>query len=139
MPDVAVAAVLINAVNDGLDRVDLVRAHHQEFLLAGDQDHIPADHVTECTLGKELVSKVVEVSDLCVIPCRKPVDGKKLLFRIKGKVLSVVVSEVQRVSAVADDEELDEAEQRPGVTVAGVILVLYNLLHCPPGADPECL
>ena len=31
VPDVAVAAVLFDAVDDGLDGVDLVRTHHQEL------------------------------------------------------------------------------------------------------------
>ena len=39
--------------------------------------------------------------------------------------------------AVADDEELKEAEQRPGVTVAGVVLVVDDLLHGPARADAE--
>ena len=35
VPDVAVAAVLVDALDDGLDGIDLIRAHHQQFLLAG--------------------------------------------------------------------------------------------------------
>ena len=53
VPDVAVAAVLIDAVDDGLDGVDLVRPHHQELLLAGDEDHVAADHLAERALGEE--------------------------------------------------------------------------------------
>ena len=41
--------------------------------------------------------------------------------------------------AVADDEELDEAEQRAGVAVAGVVLVFDDLLHRPAGVDAERL
>ena len=41
--------------------------------------------------------------------------------------------------AVADDEELDEAEQRVGVAVAGVVLVVDDLLHGPARADAEGL
>ena len=41
--------------------------------------------------------------------------------------------------AVADDEELDEAEQRARVAVAGVVLVLDDLLHRPAGVDAERL
>ena len=41
--------------------------------------------------------------------------------------------------AVADDEELDEAEQRPRVAVAGVVLVIDDLLHGPARADAERL
>ena len=38
---------------------------------------------------------------------------------------------------VDDDEELDEAEERAGVTVAGVILVLNDLLDRPARVDAE--
>ena len=41
--------------------------------------------------------------------------------------------------AVADDEELHEAEQRLGVAVAGVVLVVDDLLHGPARADAEGL
>ena len=41
--------------------------------------------------------------------------------------------------AVADDEELDEAEKRLGVSVTGIVLVVDDLLHRPPGADPKRL
>ena len=41
--------------------------------------------------------------------------------------------------AVADDEELEEAEERLGVAVAGVVLVIDDLLHGPARADAERL
>ncbi len=41
--------------------------------------------------------------------------------------------------AVADDEELEEAEQRLGVAVAGIVLVVDDLLHRPARADAEGL
>ncbi len=53
VPDVAVAAVLVDAVDDGLDRIDLVRAHHQQLLLAGDEHHVAADHLAERAFGQE--------------------------------------------------------------------------------------
>ena len=139
VPDIAVAAVLIDAVDDGLDRVDLVRAHHQEPLLARDEDHVPADHVSKRALGEEPVGEVVEVGDLAVVLGRETVDRKEPLVRIEGEVPIVVVGEVLRIRAVADDEELDEAEKRPGVSVTGVVLVVDDLLHRPPRADPERL
>lgn len=43
MPDVAIAAVLRDGFDNGLHRVDLIRLHHQELLLACDQNHIAAD------------------------------------------------------------------------------------------------
>ena len=51
----------------------------------------------------------------------------------------VVVGEIPGVGAVADDEELHEAEQRLGVAVAGVVLVIDDLLHGPARADAERL
>ena len=139
MPDIAVAAVLIDAVDDGLDGVDLVRAHHQELLFAGDEDHVFADHLAERALGEEPIGEVVEVGDLRVVLGRELVDRKEPLARVEGEVPRVVVGEVPRVRAVADDEELDEAEKRLGVSVTGVVLVVDDLLHRPPGADPKRL
>ena len=52
VPDVAVAAVLMDAVHDGLDGVDLVRAHHHQLLLAGDQHHVAADHLAQGAFGE---------------------------------------------------------------------------------------
>jgi hypothetical protein len=54
-------------------------------------------------------------------------------------VAGVVVGEVVGLGAVADDEELEEAEQRLGVAVAGVVLVIDDLLHGPARADAEGL
>src|SRR5687768_5556473 len=53
VPDVAVAEVFFDAVDDVLDGVNLVRPHHQELLLAGDEDHVLADHVAERALWQE--------------------------------------------------------------------------------------
>ena len=139
VPDIAVAAVLIDAIDDGLDGVDLVRAHHQELPLARDEDHVLADHVSKRTLGEEPVGEIVEMGDLAVVLGREPVDRKESLVRVEGEVPIVVVGEVLRIRAVADDEELDEAEKRPGVSVTGVVLVVDDLLHRPPRADPERL
>ena len=98
MPDVAVAAVLVDAVDDGLDGVDLVRAHHQELLLAGDEDHVPADHLAKRALGEEPFGEVVEVGDLGVVLGRELVDRQEPLFGVEGEVPGVVVGEVPCVS-----------------------------------------
>ncbi len=137
VPYIAVAAVLVDAVDDGLYRVDLVRAHHQEFLLACDEYHVLADHVRECAFGEKLVGEIVQMGDFGVVPARKLVDRQKLLVGVKREVFCVVVGEIQRVGLIADDEELDEAQQRFGVAVAGIVLVFDDLLHRPPGADAE--
>ena len=102
VPDISVTAVLIDAVDDGLDGIDLVRAHHQELLLAGDDDHVLADHLTERALGKEPIGEVVEVGDLRVVLGSELVDRKEPLISVEGEVPRVVVGEVPRVRAVAD-------------------------------------
>ena len=122
-----------------LDGVDLVRPHHQQLLLAGDEDHVAADHLAERALGEELVGEVVEVRDLGVVLGGVLVDGQEALVGVEGEVAGVVVGEVVGAVAVADDEELDEAQQRAGVAVAGVVLVLDDLLHRPAGVDAERL
>ena len=139
VPDIAVTAVLVDAIDDRLDGVDLIRAHHQELLLACDKDHVFTDHLAERTLGEEPIGKVVEVGDPGVVLGRKSVDRKEPLVGVEGEMPRVVVGEIQRVHAVADDEELDEAEQRLGVSVTGVVLVLDDLLHRLSRADRKRL
>ena len=51
----------------------------------------------------------------------------------------VVVGKVHRLSAIADDEELDEAQQRACIAVAGIVLVLDDLLHRPARIDAQGL
>ena len=104
VPDVAVAAVLIDAVDDGLDGIDLVRAHHQELLLACDEYHVFTDHLAKRALGEKLIGEVVEVGYLRVVLGRELVDRKEPLVRVEGEVPRVVVGEVPRVRAVTDDE-----------------------------------
>ena len=139
VPDVAVATVLVDAVDDRLDGVDLIRAHHQELLLARDKDHVIADHLAKRALDEEPIGEVVEVGDLGVVLGRELVDRKEPLVSVEGEMPRVVVCEVPSVRAIADDEELDEAEQRLGVSVTGVVLVVDDLLHRPPRADPKRL
>ncbi len=67
------------------------------------------------------------------------IDGQAALVGVEGEVAGVVVGEVVGAVAVADDEELHEAEQRPGVAIAGIVLVLDDLLHRPARADAEGL
>ena len=90
-------------------------------------------------MARKTVGEVVEVGDLRVVLVREPVDRQEPLVRVEGEVPRVVVGEVDRVRLVADDEKLDEAEKRSGVSVAGIVLVVDDLLHRPPGADAERL
>ena len=77
--------------------------------------------------------------DFAVFLVSELVNRKEPLVRIEGEVPRIVVGKVPRFRSVANDEELDEAQQRLGVSVSGVVLVINNLLHCPPRADPKRL
>ncbi len=67
------------------------------------------------------------------------VDGQETLVGVEGEVAGVVVGEVVGAVAVADDEELHEAEERARVAVAGVVLVFDDLLDGAAGVDAEGL
>ena len=134
---VAVAGVLVNAFHDGLDGMDLVGAHHHQLLLAGYQHHVAADHFAEGAFGEELFGKAVEMGDFFVVFCGELVERKKTLVGVEAEVAAVVVDEVPGIGAVADDEELQEAEQCFNVAVAVVVFVLDNLLHGAARADGE--
>ena len=139
VPDVAVAAVLVDAVHDGLDRIDLIRAHHHEVLLAGDEHHVAANHLGKRAFHQEGLGEALEVGDLLVVLCGELINGQEALVGIEGEVAGVVVGEIPGVAAVANDEQLEEAEEGFGVAVAGVVLVIDDLLHRPAWADAEGL
>ena len=122
VPDVTVAAVLVNALHDGLDSIDLVRPHHHQLLLAGHKHHVAADHFAQRAFGKELLGEAVEMGDLLVVFTGKLVERQITFVGIEGEVAVIVIGEVPGIGAVADDEELQEAEQCSGVTVAGSFL-----------------
>jgi hypothetical protein len=135
VPDVAVAAVLVDTLHDGLDSINLVRAHHHQLLLAGHQHHVAAYHFPQRAFGQKLLGKTVEMGDLLVVFSGKLVERQKTLSSIKTEVVAVVVGEVPGITPIADDEELQEAEQGFAVAIAGVVFVLDNLLHGTARAD----
>ena len=139
VPDVAVPRVVLDALHDLLHGVDLVGPHDHELLLALDKHHVAADGLAEGALHEEAGREVVEMRDLLVRLVGELIDGQEPFISIEGKVAGVVVGEVVGAVAVADDEELEEAEQRPGVAVAGVVLVVDDLLHGPAWADAKRL
>ena len=139
VPDEAVAAVVINALHNLLNGIDLIRPHDHQLLLADHEDHVAADGSAEVAFLEETLREGVEVCDLLVGLVRELVDGQKSFVSIEREMASVVVGEVVGVIAVADDEELHKTKQRPGVTVAGVVLVFDDLLHCSTRADAERL
>ena len=67
MPDVPVAAVAMNTVHDGPDRVNLVGAHHQQPLLALHQHHIPADSFGQGAFRQKLCREFFQMRDLFVV------------------------------------------------------------------------
>jgi len=77
--------------------------------------------------------------DLGVVLCGVLVDGEEAFFGVEGEVAGAVIGEVVSAVAITDDEKLNEAQKRAGVAVTGVVLVLYDLLHCPAGIDAEGL
>ncbi len=129
----------MDAVHDSLDLIDLIRAHHEELLLAGDEHHVAAEGLAEGAFDEEGRGEVVGVDDLFVVHPGELIDGEEPLILIEGEVAGVVVGEVEGLGAVADDEELEEAEEGLGVAVAGVVLVFDDLLHGPARADAEGL
>ena len=139
VPDEAVAVVVFDALHQVLDGIDLVGPHDHQLLLTGEQHHVAADGAAEVALLQENLGEMIEVGDLAIGLVGKLIDGQETLVGIEGKVAGVVVREVVRTVAIAHDEELHEAEQRLGVAVAGVVLVLDDLLHRPAGVYAQGL
>ncbi len=139
VPDVAVAEIFVDALDDVLDRVDLVRPHHEQLLLALHQHHVAADHVAQRALGQERIGEGIQAGDLAVVRRGVLVHRQELLLRVEGEVAGVVVGEVVGVVAVADHEQLEEAQQGARVAAAGVGLVLDDLLHRPAWIDAQRL
>ena len=98
---------------------------------------VKPSRMAERAFEEKGLGEAVEVGDLLVLLVGELVDGEEALVGIEGEVAGVVVGEIPGIGAVADDEELHETEERPGVAVAGVVLVVNDLLHGPAGADAE--
>src|SRR5271165_3458586 len=79
------------------------------------------------------------MSDLFVILAGELIDRQESLVSVEVEMAVVVVGEIPSFTAVADDEELEEAQQGLAVAVAGVVLVIDDLLHGPARADAEGL
>ena len=88
-------------------------------------------------LAKEGFRKAVEMGDLLVVLGGELVNGEKALVGVEAEMAGVVVGEIPGIASIADDEKLHEAQQRLGVAIAGVVLVVNDLLHGPARADAE--
>ena len=139
VPDEAVAIIIINALHHVLHGIDLIRPHDHELLLGGDEHHVAADGPAEVALFQEALGELTEMANLPVGLVRELIDGQEALVGIEGEMAGVVVGEVEGLVAIADDEELEEAEERLGVAVAGIVLVFDDLLHGPAGIHAEGL
>lgn len=137
MPDIVIATILLNALHNRFNGVNLIWPHHQKLFLAGDDDHVTADHLPQGAFRQEILSKTVKVDDLFVVLCRKLINRQKLLVGIEAEMACVIVCEVPRINAIADNEKLDEAKQRFAISAALIVLVLDNLLHRPARADGQ--
>ena len=139
MPDIAVTAVLLNAIDNGLHSIDLIGTHHHQLALTLDQHRVATDHLRQGTLGQKGLGEVVQVGDLFVVGRGPLVEGQEVLVGIEAEVLTGVVGKIPGITAIADDEELHEAQQTVGVTVAGIVFVIDNLLHGFARTHLQCL
>jgi len=108
-------------------------------LLAGDEHHVAAEGLAEGAFDEESSGEAIELGDLLVVLGGELIDGQETLVSVEREMAGVVVGEVVGLVAVADDEELEEAEQGLGVAVAGVVLVFDDLFHGPARADAKGL
>ncbi|SMG62811.1 hypothetical protein BMETH_1311_2 [methanotrophic bacterial endosymbiont of Bathymodiolus sp.] len=91
MPNIAIATILMYTIDNRLNCIDLVGAHNHKFLLAGHQDHIAADHLTQGAFGKKVIGKVVQLCNFCIVFAGELINRQKAFVSIKAKVLAVVV------------------------------------------------
>lgn len=137
MPDVTIAAVLRNGVDNRLDGVDLIGPHHQELLLTCDQNHIAAYRLAERAFSEEGLGEAVEVDNLLVVYIGELVDRQEALFGIEGEMTRIVVCKIKCLIAIADYEELKETQDRLCIPISGIVLVFDDLLHSPARAYAE--
>jgi hypothetical protein len=78
------------------------------------------------------------MGDLFVIFAGELINRQETLIGVEAELASVVVGEIPCVGAVAYDENLDEAKQRLAISIAGIDLVIHDLLHGAAGTDGHC-
>ena len=129
MPNIAVTTIFVDTVYDGLYSINLIRTHHQYLLFTGNKYHIAANHLTQLTFCQKDIREVIKVSYLLVLLVCPLIDRQIVLGSIEIEVSSIVVSKIIGVCSVADNKHLHEAEQRIGISITYIILIVNYLLH----------
>ena len=129
MPDKTIATVLLYTIINGFHGIDLVRAHHQQFLLRFHQHHVLADHFAQCALFQEAFGKIFQMLDFVVLLICQMVNGQELLIRIELEMLLFIVGEIDGIGTVAHNEQLHVAHQRIAITIARFVFIIHDLLH----------
>lgn len=69
------------------------------------------------------------MGDLLVVFPGELVERQKLLLSVEAEVAAIIVGEVPGIATVADDEQLQEAQQGFGVAIARIVFIIDDLLH----------
>ena len=110
VPDETVAVVFIDAAHQMLHRIHLVWPHHHQLLLSFEENHVAADRASQIAFRQQALCEVVEMGDLLVVLARKFVNRKEALFGVECKMTGVIIGEIIGSIAIADGEQLHEAE-----------------------------
>ena len=129
----------MNAIDNRPHRINLIGAHDHQLLLAGDQHHVAAEHFAQGAFSEKLLGEGVEVGDFAVVFGGKLIDRQETFIGIETEMPVGVIGKVPGVVLIADDKKLHKAHQGIAITIAGVVLVLDNLLHGAARADFQCL
>ena len=80
-------------------------------------------------LGQELFGKRIQASYFFVVfPCPL-INRQELFLGIEIEMLKIVIGKIIGIRIVADNEQLHEAQQGIAISIAGIVLVIHNLLH----------
>lgn len=67
VPDVAVATVLLDAINNRFHRINLIRSHNEQLLLTFYQNHILANHTAQSAFGQEFFREGFKVRYFLIV------------------------------------------------------------------------
>ena len=109
MPDVAITAILVYAVYDGIYSIDLIRTHYEQFLFTGDQNHILADYSPKSALCQDLIGEIIQIGNFIVILVCPLIHRQELFFRVEVEMLVVVICEIVCPALITHNEQLHKA------------------------------